>query len=282
MYNRITFNYYGIITKGILLGECDFIERIADVMDEKKFLFFSSLKKISKDRKFKIYLVFIPWKHAMKDIVYIDERQIISIDNCSEVEWVNIDRFISKFTKEEPYYTEYVIENFKGYKFIYDDNEFIANLRNGLSKYSLETLYSNLPAIIGEEFDEDIAERHYSVFITSNERKEGNTGFIELQYCKRKMPRKIALMFNNIKHWNKESLYIGVESFSIFLDQYLDMFKSVNKHLLDIYSFEYFTLDQVKQLRSILLERKPIEYKIIVSWLDKSIEKGYSMYFLGV
>lgn len=277
MYNRITFKYNGIITKGILLGECDFIEQIADVIEEKKFLFFSSFKRVFKDRKFKIYLVFIPWKHAVKDIVFIDERQIISIDHCSEVEWIIIDRFISKYTKDE-----YVIENFKGYKFIYDNNEFIANLRNGLGKYYLETLYSNIPSIIEEEFDEDTAVREYPVFITSNEREEGGTGFIELQYCKRKMPRIIAVRFNNIKHWNKESLYIGVESFNIFLDQYFDIFKSVNKNLLDIFSPEYFILEQVKQLREKILEKKPIDYKILVSWLDECIEKGYSMYFLGV
>ena len=41
MYNRITFNYDGIITKGILLAECDFIETISV---EKKFLFFTKYK----------------------------------------------------------------------------------------------------------------------------------------------------------------------------------------------------------------------------------------------
>ena len=44
MYNRITFNYDGIITKGILLAECDFIETIS-VPVEKKFLFFKYYSK---------------------------------------------------------------------------------------------------------------------------------------------------------------------------------------------------------------------------------------------
>lgn len=135
-----------------------------------------------------------------------------------------------------------------------------------------------MPSLLEEEFDEDMAERKYPLFITYNEKDEEDTGFIELQYCKREIPKKIALNF--IKHWNKDSLYIGVECLSVFQDQYFDIFNEINK--IDIYSPEYFTVEQVKKLRALLLERKPIDYKIIVSWLDICIEKGYSMYFLGI
>ena len=278
MYNRIKFNYDGIITKGILLGQCDFIEYVTHVEEEKKFWFFSSFKRIKKERKFKMYLVFIPWKHAMKTITFINERQIISIDYYNDVEFIKVDRYISKFTKEKPYYTECIIENFNGYKFIYEDNGFIANIRYGLEKYSLEILYANLPNILEEEFDEDTAEREYPIFITAKEREGQGTGFIELQYCKRKMHKKIALSF--IKNWKKDSLYICVESLNIFTDQYFDIFSAVNK--IDLFSPEYFTLEQVKQLRELILEKKPLDYKIIINWLDICIEKGYSMYFLGV
>ncbi len=226
-----------------------------------------------------MYIVYIPWKHAMKDVVYINERNVISIDYFYEDNWINIDTFISKFIKEKPYYCEYTINNFSGYKFIYD-NGFIANLRNGLSKYSLETLYSNLPAIIEEEFDEDTAVREYPLFITSEEREMVGTGFIELQYCKNRLPRKIVLM--HIKNWKEESLYIGVEFLSIFLDQYLDIFTSVNKNLKDIYSLGFFTMKQVVELKKLLLKRKPIDYIILVNWLDICIKNKYSMYFLDV
>lgn len=280
MYNRITFNYDGIITKGILLAECDFIETIS-VPVEKKFLFFKYYSKGTDKRKFKMYIVFIPRKHAMKDIVFIDERQILSMEKYSNGNWFKINSFVSKFIKEEPYYCEYVIENFYGYKFIYDDNEFIANIRNGLKKYCLETLYNNLPTIIKEEFDEDTAKRYNPMFLTGKEREGQGTGFIELQYCKDNLLRSIAL--KKIKHWKNDSLYIDVPlAFSIFLDQYFDIFKSVNKNLEDAYSPEYFTLNQVTELREKLLELKPIDYKILVQWLDVCIDKGYSMYFLGV
>ena len=277
MYNRITFNYDGIITKGILLAECDFIETISV---EKKFLFFKYRSKGIDKRKFKMYIVFTPWKHALKDIVVISEGQILSIDRVEDDNWINIDSYISKFVKEEPYYCEYEIENFNGYKFIYDDNEFIANIRNGLKKYCLETLYNNLPSIIEEEFDEDTAIRDNPMFLTGKEIEGQGTGFIELQYCKRNLPRLIAL--NKINHLEKDSLYIDVPcALSIFLDQYFDIFKSVNKNL-DVFSPEYFTLKQVTELRERLLELKPIDYRILVQWLDVCINKGYSMYFLGV
>ena len=92
------------------------------------------------------------------------------------------------------------------------------------------------------------------------------------------MPKKIALNF--IKNWKKDSLYIGIESLDIFSIQYFDIFCDINE--IDLYSPEYFTTKQVKKLREMILERKPLDYKIIVDWLDICIEKGYSMYFLGV
>ena len=92
---------------------------------------------------------------------------------------------------------------------------------------------------------------------------------------------KIAL--KRIRNWKNDSLYIDVPfALSIFLDQYFDIFKSVNKNLEDAYSPEYFTLKQVIELRERLLELKPIDYRILVQWLDVCIDKGYSMYFLGV
>lgn len=155
MYNRITFNCDGTITKGILLGEFDFVEPVTDVIEKKKFWLFLYRKKGNKNIKTKKYIVFIPFKHKLKSIVFIDEKQIINIKYSAQDEFINVNSFISKFTKEAPYYAEYKIENFKGYKFIYDDNEFIANIINELSQYSLETLYKSLPSILEEEFDED-------------------------------------------------------------------------------------------------------------------------------
>ena len=68
MYNRITFNYDGIITKGILLAECDFIETISV---EKKFLFFKYYSKGIDKRKFKMYIVLRPMPHKIKINVMI-------------------------------------------------------------------------------------------------------------------------------------------------------------------------------------------------------------------
>lgn len=279
MYNRVTFNYDGIVAKGILLAEFDLVEPFTDYID-KKYLFFTFRKKIETTRNFKWYAVFVPWKHAMKDIIFITKKMIISIDYCSDEKWVEIKKFNSAFVKEHPYYCEYVVENFNGYEFIVKDNEFIANIRNGLSEYSLQTLYENLPSILKEEFDEDKAIRNYPVFITSKEREGTGTGYIELQYCKENITRIVAL--KKLKHFDKESLYIGVESFSIFEDQYLDIFISVNKNLSDIFEMEFFTLEQVKKIKALILQRKPIDYKIIIDWLDVCIKSGYSLYFLGV
>ena len=95
-----------------------------------------------------MYIVFIPWKHALKDIVFISERQILSIDRVVDDNWINIDSYISKFVKEEPYYCEYEIENFNGYKFIYDNNSFIVDLVLSDTKDNLNILYIKHPEFL--------------------------------------------------------------------------------------------------------------------------------------
>lgn len=257
MYNTITFTYNGRIVKGILLGSFDSISNI-------------------KQKNYKTYIVFIPWKHSLKNISLIDEKNVISINYVSEIEFIEVDEFISEFTQEEPYYSEYSIRNFIGYKFIYEDVEFIANVMNGLVKYPLEILYENIPSILNEEFDEEEINEAPPLFITYNEKKGKGTCFIELQYCKCKKYKCI----NQIEHWNEESLYIGIDSLNLFLNEYLEIFNKVNK--IDIYSYNYFTFNQVKKLRSLLLEQMPTNYNIIVKWLDICIDKGYTMYLLGI
>ena len=281
MMIQITFNYYGNTVKGILLGKYQGVHELHQIIKKKFFGKVYEKHKVKKTNS-PLYIIFIPWKHQIKEIVEIDENYVLEIDGLlKEEDWIYVDSYTSSVLEHNEYEVSIKVKNFNGYKFIYDDNEFIANIRNGLTEYCLETLYNNLPSIIEEEFDEDTAIRDNPMFLTYKEIEGQGTGFIELQYCKRNLPRSIAL--NKINHWEKDSLYIDVPcALSIFLDQYFDIFKSVNKNSEDVYSPEYFTLKQVIELRERLLELTPIDYRILVRWLDVCIDKGYSMYFLGV
>ena len=151
MYNRITFNYDGIITKGILLAECDFIETIS-VPVEKKFLFFKYYSKGTDKRKFKMYIVFIPWKHQLKELLEVDEKYIINPQSFNADEtWITKDKFISETYDGYIYPSSLEVKDFVGYKFIYDNNSFIANLCLHEFEDCLTILYKNMPEVLDIE-----------------------------------------------------------------------------------------------------------------------------------
>lgn len=278
MYNRITFKLDGIEVQGILLAEYDI--HIPCILPKKnKFLFFSFKRFTETTKKTKQYLVFVAWKHALKEIMPVYEEQIISIDYDKSVEWVSIDSFVSKYQKEYDY-ADYLVENFKGYKFIFENNGFIAQVRNDDLNQTTEILYKYIPKLLEEEFDETNAPKHFPLFITNAERM--GTGYIELQYEKPKQKNVKRKRNDNPKHFKEDSLFIGVENINLFESQYMNIFRKVAFCKLDVFSFYTCPLDGVRIIRSLINEQKPIEYEVILKWLDVCIENGYSLNFLGI
>ena len=100
-------------------------------------------------------LVFIPWKHREKELLLVSIKDVITIDKLIGNDIVSIEKYISPFTEEDPYYAECKISNFVGYKFIYEYKNYIANIRNQCFKKPLEILYQHHPELLQEEFDEE-------------------------------------------------------------------------------------------------------------------------------
>ena len=100
-------------------------------------------------------LVFIPWKHQVKELVLVSMRDIITMDRLDGNDVVSIEKYRSPFTEEAPYYVEYKITDFVGYKFVYDYKNFIADVRNQCFAKPLELLYQRYPELLQEEFDEE-------------------------------------------------------------------------------------------------------------------------------
>ena len=99
-------------------------------------------------------LVFIPWKHREKELSLIAIQNVIALDKLVGDEIVSAEEYISPFTEETPYYAEYKISNFVGYKFVYENRNFIANIRNQCFTTALEILYQHHPELLREEFNE--------------------------------------------------------------------------------------------------------------------------------
>ena len=100
-------------------------------------------------------LVFIPWKHKAKELSIVSVQDVITIDKLIGDDIVSVEKYISPFTEEDPYYAEYKISNFVGYKFVYEYKNFIANIRNQCFERTLEILYQHHPELLHKDFDEE-------------------------------------------------------------------------------------------------------------------------------
>ena len=100
-------------------------------------------------------LVFIPWKHKAKELSIVSVQDVIAIDRLIGDDIVSVEKYISPFTEEDPYYAEYKISNFVGYQFIYEYKNYIADIRNQCFKKPLELLYQHHPELLQEAIDEE-------------------------------------------------------------------------------------------------------------------------------
>lgn len=72
--------------------------------------------------------------------------------------WIEVEKYNSESVEEDSIYRytySTLIENFHGYSWIYENQEFIANYICGLSASCLEILYKNTDFIF-EEFNEEV------------------------------------------------------------------------------------------------------------------------------
>lgn len=139
----ITAEFYheGNLIKGILLGKYQYLR------NEKKSLW--ERIGIQKKQTACSYVIFIPWKHREKEIVVVDETDMIHPETIQLDEtWIAIDKFISKYFDGQIYHASLEVRNFVGYNFMYENNSFIINLLLHEAWDNLTVLYKNIPQIL--------------------------------------------------------------------------------------------------------------------------------------
>ncbi len=150
----VVIDFYddGKVIKGILLGK--YQRRHDEVCSyEKKFLW--KTKTIHKHRILNtpLYVVLIPWKDQRKELREVDEKYIIDPQafNADET-WLTKDKFISEAYDGHVCMNlapvRFEINDFVGYKFMYDDNSFIAKLCLHEFEECLTILYKNMPEVL--------------------------------------------------------------------------------------------------------------------------------------
>ena len=148
---KILIKYNDKETSAFFLARFDMVDK--EVVSQKGL--FGKIKNVLVDTKSPYYLMFIPWKHREKELALIPVRDVIIVDKRVDEDMVSVKKYISPFTEELPYYTEYEISDFVGYKFICDYKNFIADIRNQCFNKPLEILYQHYPQLLHEEFDEE-------------------------------------------------------------------------------------------------------------------------------
>lgn len=147
---EVEFNYDRKCTKGILLGK--YQGSYEKMYSEKKKIFGKMITKTIYQTRIvqtTFYIVFIPWIHQEKELIEVDEKDMIHPEMLPvDANWIQIDKFVSKACYDEIYHQRVEVENFIGYKFIYENNNFITNLRLHETTENLTILYKEMPEIL--------------------------------------------------------------------------------------------------------------------------------------
>ena len=143
----VNFEHNGQITKGILLGKYRRPHEVVHTVEKK---FFGKKKVIDKLRKSNsfLYIIFIPWRHQLKELVEIDEKNILNTESIIlNDEWMFVDKYTSE-SDDEYYAPSVVVNEFIGYRFIYENNSFIIDLVLHEYNNNLAILYKNIPEML--------------------------------------------------------------------------------------------------------------------------------------
>lgn len=154
----IQFLYNNRVINGVLLAK---YQRPHDEVYtvKQKFLWKTKLTYQHRTLNTPLYVIFIPWRHQEKELIEVDEKYIINPENIQiDKTWINIDKFTSERTESfdnRSWKESIEVNNFLGYKFMYDNNSFMINLCLHEWREVLTTLYQTMPQLLDIDLDNE-------------------------------------------------------------------------------------------------------------------------------
>jgi hypothetical protein len=152
----IKFYYNDRIVTGILLSK---YQRPHNEVYSVKKRFFWKTRIVYEHEMLNtpLYLIFIPWRHQEKELVEVDEKYIINPEVIPMDEtWIRIDKFISEKNEmfgDHSWNEALEINNFIGYRFIYENNSFMIKVCLHEWWEPLTILYQNIPQLLNMDLD---------------------------------------------------------------------------------------------------------------------------------
>ncbi|MFA6860531.1 MAG: hypothetical protein WCR30_04005 [Clostridia bacterium] len=224
-------------------------------------------------------LCFIPWKHQQKELVLIrnnfDKKTTFKkIENT-----IKVENFVSRYYDDCFLNSQINIKNFEGYKFIYDNTSFLAELYMGDSENCLSLLYKELPSILFEEFDdEDIIKE---IFIDGSE-KHGSA-YIEFQFYDGKNSKK---PFKKLDFFRADSLLVHVDNLEAFLSVYGKYFKTCSspngEGIFCCYCPNFYTKEKTQEIYDTIKKDNVNCSDKLIEWLQKAFTYHNGFYILGI
>ncbi len=140
MYAIISAVINGAAAKCVLLGS---YRRIEQTLTFRKTLF-GVRPKMNRDEKRKC-IVFIPYRHALKEVAEIDELQVLTVNAAIPADYVKADAFA--YATGEMYPGEFEIRDFCGCPLLLEDASFLENVLADERDAYLESLYRYDPTL---------------------------------------------------------------------------------------------------------------------------------------
>ena len=126
-------------------------------------------------------------------------------------------------------------------------------------------------------------------FSSQEERRAyGGSAFIELQFCTLPSRARLKRIVNHcsIYDWKDDSLYIHDDDIDLFWQNYSSVFDcgiyaNLKTGPVDIFGINYYSPEQITFLLDKILDKKPMDYEVLVDWLSKAKTLN-GFYILGI
>lgn len=127
------------------------------------------------------------------------------------------------------------------------------------------------------------------LFVNHEKRKEsGSTAFIEFQFCKLKENTRIKKITSvrSINNWDVDSLYLYIDNFDNFFNEYDNLFEKITSNNLeperiDMFGINYFPKESILEIIKKIEQAAPKDYNILLEWLNHALDYN-GFYILGI
>ena len=125
--------------------------------------------------------------------------------------------------------------------------------------------------------------KHDKLFVPSEELS--GSGYFEFQFYKKDLPAKKAAKDYH-RHWLADSLYVHIDHQSVFLRNYLPYLQKTTAPdgscEFCYFAPNYYTKEQAAKMVEQIRADRPLEWEVLLPWLERAASEYYGFFVMGV